>query len=376
MQKKKGISLIVLVITIIVMIILASTIIISLNNNGIIDKAQDAVDKTNESQVKEIANLAWGEAYAANVGKKEEELLPILKTAVEKALSDNNLDKEDYFINVTTTGVKIKNINNVWIQKTDRTVVKGEKVLKIGSTIDYTDKAGENGAEKYTGDWKVLGAENGELLIMSAENVTTQVFNYNLQKVEEGKKAYERALDDLKKICEPYGTGAYATGARSITVEDVDRVTGYDKTTYERISGSYKIKYGESITYYWDNTSGKEEYPYYKTSRIEGNLGSSHSSFIYHNGKEWVTSTKPTSLTDKQEICTLTQTFYSYDVDNTTNLVQGTDAYNMLFGNDNVSYWLASTFFDGFWLAASFGLRIVHLGYVDGYGFVNPVWER
>lgn len=47
MQKKKGISLIVLVMTIIVMIILASTIIISLNNNGVIEKSKEAVFKTN-----------------------------------------------------------------------------------------------------------------------------------------------------------------------------------------------------------------------------------------------------------------------------------------------------------------------------------------
>ena len=51
MQKKKGISLIVLVITIIVMIILAGTIILSLNNNGIIEKANEAVEGNNQKQV-------------------------------------------------------------------------------------------------------------------------------------------------------------------------------------------------------------------------------------------------------------------------------------------------------------------------------------
>ena len=47
MQMKKGISLIVLVITIIVMIILAASVVISLSNNGIIGRANEAVFKQN-----------------------------------------------------------------------------------------------------------------------------------------------------------------------------------------------------------------------------------------------------------------------------------------------------------------------------------------
>ena len=47
MQKRKGISLIVLVITIIVMVILAGAIILTLNNSGIISKSSEAVFKQN-----------------------------------------------------------------------------------------------------------------------------------------------------------------------------------------------------------------------------------------------------------------------------------------------------------------------------------------
>jgi len=65
MQKKKGISLIVLVITIIVMIILAAAIILSLNNAGIIGNANKAVEETDEAQLKNIAVLAWSDAYLA-----------------------------------------------------------------------------------------------------------------------------------------------------------------------------------------------------------------------------------------------------------------------------------------------------------------------
>ena len=48
MKKKQGISLIVLVITIIVMIILAASVVLTLSNSGIINKANEAVEKTKE----------------------------------------------------------------------------------------------------------------------------------------------------------------------------------------------------------------------------------------------------------------------------------------------------------------------------------------
>ena len=73
MQKKKGISLIVLVITIIVMIILAGSIILTLSNSGIINKANEAVGSTNEAQIQEMATTelilnGWyaGKPFEAN----------------------------------------------------------------------------------------------------------------------------------------------------------------------------------------------------------------------------------------------------------------------------------------------------------------------
>ncbi|MDD4376471.1 MAG: hypothetical protein PHR25_06840, partial [Clostridia bacterium] len=56
-MKNKGISLIVFVITIIVMIILAGSIILSLSNNGIIEKAKQAKDSSDFSNLKHAASL-------------------------------------------------------------------------------------------------------------------------------------------------------------------------------------------------------------------------------------------------------------------------------------------------------------------------------
>ena len=66
MQRKQGISLIVLVITIIVMIILAAAIILSLNNAGIIGNANQAVFKQNINNYLSELDLYYMDALVDN----------------------------------------------------------------------------------------------------------------------------------------------------------------------------------------------------------------------------------------------------------------------------------------------------------------------
>lgn len=63
---KKGISLIVLVITIIVMIIIAGAIIISLNSSNVIEQSNDAVYKSNLSNAKSTLALKYAEVLGAH----------------------------------------------------------------------------------------------------------------------------------------------------------------------------------------------------------------------------------------------------------------------------------------------------------------------
>ena len=357
---KQGISLIVLVITIIVMIILATAIIISLNNTGIISNSNKAVDETNEKTVQELANLAWGEAYADGVRSVDK-----LKEAVEKALEDNNLNVGDYGINVTESGVDIA---KGWLQTKNRTVVKGDRVLNIGDTVNYDATNGGKVTVQKDVNWKVLGAENGKLLIMSDADVATKTFNEN-KTLEDGKIAYTNGVDELNGMCEMYGKGKGATYARSITIEDVDRVTGYDKTTYEYTNGSYNIKYGENVTYYWDTTTDSQNKPYYETERgLTGNLSETHSKFVYYDGASWQESTMPTTVpNEKQKICTLAQTYYSYDVDKVTTLSNTDKAYELLFGSsDENRYWLASPYINAYFNYVYFGVSGIGRGGVGG----------
>ena len=104
MQKKKGISLIVLIITIIVMIILAAAIILTLNNSGIINRANEAVEKTDLVQVKNLATLKWAEAYLDENIKAREDY----KKYIEDGLKESGINPDDYNITVTESGVEVQ----------------------------------------------------------------------------------------------------------------------------------------------------------------------------------------------------------------------------------------------------------------------------
>lgn len=142
MQKTKGISLIVLVITIIVMIILAGSIILTLSNNGIIEQAQQAVKVTNINQVKTLAELKWAEAY-----NKHGADLTKLKFAVFNGLHEAKIKPSDYdryIISVTETGVgvlskdEVLNIKNTIPE--GGTYYVGVTSTQLGDYTGYTQK--------------------------------------------------------------------------------------------------------------------------------------------------------------------------------------------------------------------------------------------
>lgn len=158
MKSKKGISLIVLVITIIIMIILASSTIISLSNSNIINEANKAVELTNLNQVEHIASLAWSEAYMDGKISQGQ-----LKIAVDKALEDNKVDITKYNIEVTVNGVEVKLASETPTIKLDNTIAsfnvalggyqtsaryyEGEGKYPIG-IVGGSDKASANGGIK------------------------------------------------------------------------------------------------------------------------------------------------------------------------------------------------------------------------------------
>ena len=127
-KQKQAISLIVLIITIIVMIVLAGAVIISLSNNGIIDRANDAVEKTNLKQVQTIAETLWAQ------GKLEGESPETIKSNIIAAIGGENVAAK-YNINVTDTGVTVELVHNSGNSNEDELIVDAVGVMSADNTI-------------------------------------------------------------------------------------------------------------------------------------------------------------------------------------------------------------------------------------------------
>ena len=102
MQKREGISLIVLVITIIVMIILAGVIILTIRNDDVISNANKAVDLTNINNIQQLAELKWANAYYNGLRTQKE-----LKEYVLNELQEEGINVNEYAITVTTKGTQV-----------------------------------------------------------------------------------------------------------------------------------------------------------------------------------------------------------------------------------------------------------------------------
>lgn len=180
---------------------------------------------------------------------------------------------------------------------------------KTGDTIDQIFKIENNEKQKLI--WKVLGTDNeGNILIMPTQNITDASGNTqkltlaNIQGMKNGEEI-------LNSICGIYGHGKGAKSARSIKVEDIDKLTGFDKTTYNKksIDG-----YGQTVTY---------------TKNEESSVD------ITWNGnkfnKDFLIFLKPDGnfLENKGDSVTIENTFYNYRLLEYKTKI-GNDAYDLI----------------------------------------------
>ena len=330
--KERGITLIALVVTIVVLLILAGVSISALfGDNGIINKAKEAQNKINESVENDQKNL--------------NELSNWLDNQINGKTSEETTGGEE------TTTVK-------WTQN-KTTVTNGTTTYTVGD--DYTYNCGVEG---YTGGWKVLGAEDGELLIMSTVDVgTLGLKGKSGDGTTDYPAGYLNGIDKLNTMCEPYGTKA-----RSIKVEDINRVTGYDPTnqgdgTVYSVGEFYE--YGNKVTY---TASG--------SSATNGKTYTGSISYEHPDGRE-IGTDNVTSIT----VESTSYYYYSYSLtksSSTTGECKGiatdSSAYEMLFmkadKSAKCSYWLASSCVSAANSSLSFfGLRDVDSG--GGVGYYN-----
>ena len=308
----KGITLTILVITIVVILILSGvTITAVMGDQGLINKSEELSNNTNET-----------------INQQTEEL--------------NNMINE------------LDEIMNPWVQ--NKTVVtkklkSGTKTYNVGDDYTY-----DCGVEGYTGGWKVLGAENGKLLIMSTEDIGTLTLN--------GKEGYNTGISQLDEMCASYGTNA-----RSVTVEDINRVTGYDpnKTGNEKKFGEGEFfEYGNKVTYTKNGSTA-----------TNGKTNTTAISKYEHPDGRILGSNNITSITVKN-------TSYEYypntlttnDSDTTVGIETTSVVYKLLFRNstntENCNYWLASSYVNTDAGSSGFGLRVINS---DGKVYYLNLWN-
>ena len=195
--------------------------------------------------------------------------------------------------------------------------------------------------------WRVLSKENNEVVLISEEPLQT---DDNKEFYLNGAIGYLYAEEELNKICSIYGHGVGAntsktfsyevgdvvegvekrayteSGARSITVEDVNKICGVTPST--ELNGEYGKEYTKSI--------------YYPTRTTETGYSTSAASRKYKN------------------------TYYSYT--GSAKISTTSNEYKMLFRNvadtDNIFYCLASRYVESTSSGSKFYVRCVQSGEV------------
>jgi len=249
-NQKRGISLIVLVITIVVMIILASAIILSLSGSGIIGRANEAKTKSDIANAKEVVSLAYAEWEL-----DQESLKDTYSNFSEYAivqLDEAGFDTKDMYVTeegeLLTGPAAFFTKNNIAIgtdvtgyvlsTKTSAKTVSTDGSENTCDPEDYVETdpiPAENIARDEAITWKYFGIdENGEALIVGSVTSTTPTITLG------GKGGYVNGPSTLKTICETMYSSDMGS-ARSITIEDVTRVLEYtgERGAYGDTSGTY-----------------------------------------------------------------------------------------------------------------------------------------
>ena len=350
-KNEKAITLIALVITIIVLLILAGISIATLTgNNGLLSKATSAKEETKKAEYKESLELIGA---GLQIDKRREnwstkEFMEKYKKAIknDKKFKDSLVEEENNKIKVTTKEGYVFHVEEEKVEfggKEELTtkpeslaskVEVGDYVAyKAGTKHSYTSKKGTgitggNGyyeipQQTFTSNdnikWRVLSKENNEVVLISEEPLQT---DDNKEFYLNGAIGYLYAEEELNKICSIYGHGVGAntskrfsyevgdvvgevgkrtlteSGARSITVEDVNKICGVTPST--TLDSNYGKEYTKSI--------------YYPTIKTETGYSESAA-----------------SRTDKN-------TYYSYT--GSDKILATSNEYKMLF--ENKYYWLAS----------------------------------
>lgn len=248
-RQEKGITLVALIITIIVLLILAVVSINAVQNDGIINYAKNARTEYEKAQEKEQGLLEYYESLmGGTVGKWKQEGATITKI---------NEDK-------TKTVLKIGDYVNYNEGSSTHTpdTSKGAGTSKTGgsNTAGYTLGTSELATEDLK--WRVLGVNaKGQLELISADPTKQTLYLANDEGYVNAETTYNedgsvKELGTLDKYCNDlYGQGTdaegnkLATGARSLNVDDINKLTKYDPKSSTSYGVEWQYRFSDASTY-------------------------------------------------------------------------------------------------------------------------------
>ena len=398
LKERNGITLIALVITIIVLLILAGVVIATLTgDNGILGKAKTAKTTNDEEKAKEQIKIAVMGSYGKDGELNYDDLTKNLGQIGIKDLPN----EASYPLEVTLDGVSATieangevnfTTSGGYTQTGDTITSPDGKTMKVGDYVDYDPTLGANASDltysspssktgadsnqdfnaatyKSAGyGWRVLGVKNGKIRLISEEFIGSGTYTdssrtyYNLK----GQKGYINGIEELNKISAIFGHGKGAEKATSITVEDINAITGYNPTTAKYGEGN-SYEYGNKVTYTrGEGTQNTFNY-YDKTNKTFKALTSGSteitSTYYYYYAGEFGKNNGTDGTSAVDDIYNLNETYkmlFGYDKVGSDNGFR-----NFTNGKCEQKYWLASDYAYAEPYFVKWGLRYVNDGYVN-----------
>ena len=386
LKRTKGITLIALVITIIVLLILAGVTIATLTGeNGILNQAGKAKEKTQEAEAIERVALEVQGSYGTD-GKIDMDMLndnlknnvPGLtykdKPITEKGTAEENrIESLPATVKVNGYDIQIDENGNV-----SKKVIADRTGIAVGDYINYTpDGTSKTSYEKdklsstITGstsnssdinqntlNWQVLRIyDDGSMDLIGSQTIQIIYFS--------GALGYNNGVYVMNDICKTLYSRS-GIEARSVNLDDVEYwLTDTGKTTRSNFSYySGGPTYGNTQTYTGSNSYYPNIYQYQNgaginTTDVKTNGISESDSYYSEPTTENYSQANTSGLT-------VTQTYYYISSINETNFGEGTKALH-----SSNFYWVASRYANCRSSFADFGLHYAGAGLLGDYMFLS-----
>lgn len=151
-------------------------------------------------------------------------------------------------------------------------VTNGYFNLEVGQSV-----TGYTGGGLGDENWNVLGAQNGRLLLITNTNQDLLVLS--------GRQAWVDSIDLLNNLCAPYQDNSMAIQARTVTLDDINRVTGFVPQPASTPT-SFNPGPGYGYTAFVEKLEHSLKHGF--TSRLEdASITNKYTSCVYWDGNEW-----------------------------------------------------------------------------------------